>query len=47
MSTLLFIIIGFIASKTLESCDVTMDKWQHWVILSCIIASMSVAYFLM
>lgn len=47
MSTLLYIIIGFIASKTLESCDVTMHKWQYWVIVACIIASMAIAYFLM
>ena len=47
MSTLLFILIGFIASETLKSCDVTFDKWQHWLILACIIASMAIAYFLM
>ena len=47
MSTLLYILIGFIASKTLESCDITMGKWQYWVIFACIIASMLVAYFLM
>ena len=47
MSTVLFILIGFITSETLKSCDVTFDMWQHWVILACIIASMAIAYFLM
>ena len=47
MSTLLFILIGFIAFKTLESCDVTMNMWQYWVICTCMIASMLVTYFLM
>lgn len=47
MSTLLFIIIGFVAHKTLESCDITMRKWQFWVIVACIISSMLVAYFLL
>lgn len=46
MSTLLCIVIGVIASKTLESCDITMKRWQYWVMLACIISSMLVAYFL-
>ena len=45
MSTLLYIVIGFIASKTLESCDITIKQWQYWVMLACIISSMLVAYF--
>ena len=47
MSTLLYIVIGFIASKTLESCEITIKQWQYWVILSCIVCSMLFAYFLM
>ena len=47
MSTLLCIIIGFVASQTMESCDVTMNMWQHWVIFACIVSSILVAYFLM
>lgn len=46
MSTLLFIIIGFVASKTMESCDITPNMWQFWVIPACIISSMLVAFFL-
>lgn len=46
MSTLLCIIIGVIAQKTLESCDITLDMWQSWVILACIISSLSVGCFL-
>lgn len=47
MSTLLFILIGFIVCETLKSCDVTMGMWQYWVILACIISSMLVGFFLM
>lgn len=47
MSTVLFILIGFITSETLKSCDVTFDMWQHWVILACIIASILVSCFLL
>ena len=47
MSTLLFIVIGVVASKTLESCEIIMKQWQYWVILACIVSSMLVAYFLM
>ena len=46
MSTLLFIIIGIIASKTMESCDVTMDMWQFWVMGACLVSSILVAIFL-
>lgn len=47
MGSLLFIVIGFIVLKTLESCEVTMDMWQYWSICACVIASMVVTYFLM
>lgn len=45
MITLLYIIIGFIADKTLRSCGANM--WQYGAIMACIIASMAIAYFLM
>lgn len=47
MSTLLYIVIGVVASKTLESCEITTKHWQYWSILACIVSSMLVAYFLM
>ena len=45
MKTLLFILIGIIASLTLRSADVTEDMWEHWVIIACLCASILVAYF--
>lgn len=47
MSTLLCVIIALVMSITLESCDVSLDKWQYYVILACIIASLLVGSFLM
>ena len=46
MRTLLYIVIGFVLSKTLESCDIEMNQWQYWVIIACVVASMLIAIFL-
>lgn len=47
MSTWLYIVIGFVLSQTLESCDIKTNQWQFWVIYGCVLSSMLVAYFLM
>jgi hypothetical protein len=47
MSAFLYIIIGFVASKTMLSCDVTPNMWQYWVMLACIISSAIIAIFLL
>lgn len=46
MSTFLYFVIGFVANRTLESCDIKVNQWQYWVIVACIVASVLVTYFL-
>lgn len=39
MWSILYVFIGLVASRTLESGGITDNMWQHWVILACIVAS--------
>lgn len=42
MANLLFGVIGVITSLTLDSCGITINMWQFWVIVCCLIATMTI-----